>query len=200
MRRAVWECDSYKSSGPDGVNFSFVKEFWETINENFIRVLSEFHLNGHMVKGENKAFIVLIPNRKNIVKPSDFRPISHIGCIYKVIEKVLENRLKKVFGKIISETQSTFLFDRQILHGILIAKEIMDEARRKNKEVHMFKVDFEKSYDLVDWNFLDYVMAKIGFHEKWRRWIAEFLKSTSNSVLVNGSPTDEFGMGQGLRQ
>ncbi|PNY01537.1 cysteine-rich receptor-like protein kinase [Trifolium pratense] len=64
----------------------------------------------------------------------------------------------------------------------------------------MFKVDFEKAYDSVDWEFLDFVMLKIGFHEKWRRWISECLKSASISVLVNGSPTKEFGMGRGLRQ
>jgi hypothetical protein len=57
-----------------------------------------------------------------------------------------------------------------MLDRILIANEIVDEAKRKKKELLMFKVDFEKAYDSVDWRFLDFVMQKMGFHEKWRRW------------------------------
>ncbi|PNX58979.1 ribonuclease H, partial [Trifolium pratense] len=64
----------------------------------------------------------------------------------------------------------------------------------------MFKVDFEKAFDSVDWSFLDFVMQKMGFHEKWRRWISECLNTASVSVLVNGSATKEFEMGRGLRQ
>ncbi|XP_058774821.1 uncharacterized protein LOC131649093 [Vicia villosa] len=89
---------------------------------------------------------------------------------------------------------------RKILDGILIVNEIVDKARRKKKELLMFKVDFEKAYDSVEWSFLDYMMSKMGFHEKWRRWIAECLKSTAVSILINGNPTNEFMMERGLRQ
>jgi hypothetical protein len=200
VRQAVLDCESSKSPGPDGVNFGFVKEFWDDIKADFMRVMNEFHSHGRIVKGANSTFIVLIPKKKNPAKISEYRPISLIGCIYKVIAKVLANRLKKVIGEVISETQSAFISGRQILDGILIANEIVDEAKRKKKEALLFKVDFEKAYDSVDWNYLDFVMEKMGFHEKWRSWMSECLKSASISVLVNGSPTKEFKMGRGLRQ
>ena len=69
--------------------------------------------------------------------------------------------------------------------------------QREKTEVVMFKIDFDKVYDSVDWNFLNFVMSKMGFHEKW---ISECLKSSTISVLVNGNPTKEFGMSRGLRQ
>jgi hypothetical protein len=134
VRRAVWECESSKSPGPDGVNFEFIKEFWEYIKDDFVRVMEEFHANGKIVKGANSSFIVLIPKKKNPVNISDFRPISLVGCIYKVISKVLTNRLKKVIGSVVSETQSAFISGRQILDGILIANEIVDEAKRKKEK------------------------------------------------------------------
>jgi hypothetical protein len=188
VRSAVWECESTKSPGPDGVNFGFIKEFWEDIKDDFILVMTEFHTNDRIVKGVNCTFIVLIPKKKNPVKLSDFRPISLIRCIYKVISKVLANRLKKVIGSVVSETQSAFISGRQILDGVLIANEIVDEAKRKKKEALMFKVDFVKAFDYVDLNFLDFVMQKMGFHEKWRSWIVECLKTNSISVPANGSP------------
>jgi len=72
-----------------------------------------------------------------------------IGCLYKILSKVLANRLRLIIGRVVSETQSTFVKDRQILDGILIANEVVDEAKKSNKELMLFKVDFEKAYDLV---------------------------------------------------
>lgn len=113
---------------------------------------------------------------------------------------MLVNRPKRVIGTVILKTQSTFISGRQIVGGILIANEIVDETKKRMKRVVLFKGDFEKAYDSVDWNFLDFVMTKMRFHEKWRRWISECLRSSLVSVLVNGNPIEEFRMSRGLRQ
>ncbi|MCI73732.1 receptor-like kinase, partial [Trifolium medium] len=64
----------------------------------------------------------------------------------------------------------------------------------------LFKVDFEKAYDSVDWGYLDAVMGRTGFPTLWRKWITECVSTTTTSILVNGSPTDEFSLQRGLRQ
>ena len=90
--------------------------------------------------------------------------------------------------------------DRQILDGILIANEVVDEARKMKKELLLFKVDFEKAYDSVDWGYLDVVMHRMAFPVLWRKWIKECITTATASVLVNGSPTGEFPLKRGLRQ
>jgi len=80
-----------------------------------------------------------------------------------------------------------------------VANEIVDDARKRHKELLLFKVDFEKAYDLVDWGYLEEVMFKMGFPSLWRKWIKECIGTATASVLVNGSPTDEFPLGRGLR-
>jgi len=90
--------------------------------------------------------------------------------------------------------------DRKILDGLLIANEAVDEARKLKKELLLFKVDFEKVYDFVDWNYLDVVMIRMGFPTLWRKWIKECVGTTSASVLVNGSATTEFPLKRRLRQ
>lgn len=203
IKEAVWNCDNNKSPGPDGVSFSFIKKFWVDVKEDFIGFLQDFYWNGKLVRGSNCSFIVLVPKKDNPQRVSDFRPISLIGCMYKVSSKVLANRLRKVIHSLISlisESQSTFIKGRQILDGILIANKVVDDAKRKNKEVVLFKVDFEKSYDSVSWEFLEFMMIKMGFDARWRRWIRECISTPSVSVLVNGSPSEEFKVGRGLRQ
>lgn len=97
-----------------------------------------------------------------------------------------------------SEVQSAFVKNRQILDGILIANEVVDEARKLKKELLMFKVDFEKAYDSVEWTYE--VMGRMSFPTLWRKWIKECVCTTTASVLVNGSPTDKFPLQRGLRQ
>jgi len=103
-------------------------------------------------------------------------------------------------GTVISETQSAFVKDRQILDGILVANEVVDEAHKLKRELLLFKVDFEKAYDSVDWGYLDDVMGKMAFPTLWRKWMRECVSTATAPVLVNGSPTEEFVMKRGLRQ
>ena len=101
---------------------------------------------------------------------------------------------------LIDETQSTFIEGRHLLHSILIANEVIHEAKTRNKLCLVFKVDYEKAYDSVSWKFLLYMLRRMGFCEKWISWIEGYLKSASISILINGSPTSEFTPQRGLRQ
>ncbi|GJV23278.1 putative RNA-directed DNA polymerase, eukaryota, reverse transcriptase zinc-binding domain protein [Tanacetum coccineum] len=128
------------------------------------------------------------------------KPISLIGCAYKVISKVLANRLSKVIGSIISPNQSAFIAGRQILDGCLIANEVIRMSNIEKLKLLLFKVDFEKAFDSANWEFLLDIMRQMGFRHKWRRWIVACLSSTSISILINGSPSKEFKLERGLRQ
>ena len=162
--------------------------------------MTEFHQNGRLSRGINSTFIALIPKIDNPQKLNDFRPISLVGSIYKILVKVLANRLRHVIGSVVAKEQSAFVQNREILDGILIANEVVDEAHRLKKELLLIKVDFEKAYDSVDWGYLDAVMERMSFPVLWRKWIKECVSTATASVLVNGSPTDEFPLERGLRQ
>ncbi|GAU51172.1 hypothetical protein TSUD_412070 [Trifolium subterraneum] len=185
VKAAIWDCDSFKSPGPDGINFGFLKEFWSEMKVDIMRFVTEFHRNGKLSKGINSTFITLIPKVDSPQKLNDFRPISLVGSLYKIPAKVLANRLRLVIGSVVSEAQTAFVKDRQILDGILIANEVVDEARKSNKELLLFKVDFEKAYDSVDWGYLDTVVRKMSFPTLWRKWISECVCTATASVLVN---------------
>ncbi|GKD24085.1 putative RNA-directed DNA polymerase, eukaryota, reverse transcriptase zinc-binding domain protein [Tanacetum coccineum] len=125
---------------------------------------------------------------------------SSIRKPFDQLKYVLFNRLSNVIRDCISPVQSAFIKGRYILDGPLIMNEVLAEYRHQNKELLVFKVDFEKAFDSLRWDFLDAVMDKIGFGTKWRSWILGCLKNARSSILVNGSPTKEFELFRGLRQ
>ncbi|XP_071740970.1 uncharacterized protein [Rutidosis leptorrhynchoides] len=153
-----------------------------------------------MPKGASSAFITLIPKVSNPSCIKDYRPISLIGVQYKIITKILANRFAAVIDKIISKEQSAFIKGRQILDGPMIISELMSWYKLKKRKLMIFKVDFEKAYDTVSWDFLDHMLVSLGFGNTWRGWIHMCLQSARTSVLVNGSPTGEFRLHRGLRQ
>ncbi|GAU49838.1 hypothetical protein TSUD_408070 [Trifolium subterraneum] len=173
VKAAVWDCDNYKSPSPDEINFCFIKDFWGELQGDVMRFITEFHRNDKLTKGLNSTFIALIPKIDSPQRLNDFRTISLVGCLYKVLVKVLVNRLRLFIGCVISESQTAFVKDRQILDGILIVNEVVDEARKSKKELMLFKVDFKKAYDSVDWGYLDDVMGRMTFLNLWRKWIKD---------------------------
>ena len=109
VKAAVWDCNSFKSPGPDGVHLGLIKDFRPDLKIDIMRFVSKFHRNGRLSKGINSTFIALIPKIDSPQRLNDFRPIALVGCLYKIIAKVLVNRLRKVMGTVISETQSAFV-------------------------------------------------------------------------------------------
>jgi len=200
IKTTVWSCDSSMSLDPDGFNFDFLKFCWDIIKKYVMAAVKDFATNDHRPRGSNASFLCLIPKVENPQQLGEFRPISLVGCLYKIIFKALSLHLKKVISKVIDDRKSTFLEGRGLTDRVLVVNEVLDEYKRKRKSCVFFKVDYEKAYDSVSWEFIYYMLWRLGFCDRWIRWIKGCLESTSVSVLVRGSPTKEFLPMKGLRQ
>jgi len=159
-----------------------------------------FHDTGSIPKGCSASFITLFPKVKDPSKLEQYRLISLVGAIYKIIAKVLAGRIKKVINSVVEESQSAILKGRGILDSVIMANEAIEDLKRGGRSDLCLKVDFEKAYDSVRWDFLYDMLHKLGFHNKWIMRMRGCMESTTVSVLVNGSPTKEFKPTRRLRQ
>nr|GEV73253.1 RNA-directed DNA polymerase, eukaryota, reverse transcriptase zinc-binding domain protein [Tanacetum cinerariifolium] len=192
IKRAVWDCGGDYALGPDGFTFKFFITFWDLLEEDVNRFVQDFFVSGSFLKGCNSLFIALIPKVSNATLVVDFHSISLIGCQYKIIGKILANRLSIVIRSCVSPEQSAFIKGRNILDVPLILSEVMAWYRKRKKQLIIFKVDFEKAFDSSLWDFLDLVIEKLDFGE-WSRvnahnllCVCVFDENISNMAAILG--------------
>ena len=159
IKKALFACDGNKAPGPDGFTVELFQSQWETMKDEIMKVFFEFGRDGIIHGITNETYICLIPKKSSTLTVKNFRPISFVTSLYKLISKVLSMRLKEV----LAETQGAFVADRQILDVVLVANEIVEEYRKIGKQGVVFKIDFKKVCDYVEWGFLDFVLQKKGF-------------------------------------
>ena len=188
VKAAVWGLNSEGAPGPDGIPIFFYKECWNVVGPEVMAVLKEFRGNRCHMERLNRAYLVLIPKTAGAENIGDFRPISLSNSIYLIITKVPANRLRGTLESLISPLQSAFLLGRQMMDNVVIAQEIVADWCWSGTVGFMWKVDFAKAYDSLDWQFLWNVLRRRGFPEEWIRWMKLCITTISFSVLVNGRP------------
>ena len=169
----------------------FFQKYWDVMGPQVTQSVIQILRTGIMPIRLNDTYICLIPKVNSPQKITEYRLISLCNVIYKIVAKVLANRLKGVLPKVINDAQSAFVPGRQITDNVLAAFEVMHciNQRRKGKEGLMaIKLDMSKAYDRVEWGFLEVMMRKMGFQDRWTSLMMMCVNTVSYSVLINGEP------------
>ena len=164
---ALRELNREKAPGRDGYTTSFWQFSWDIVKDEVMAVFRDFFAIGKFVKSPNSTFLVMVPNKEGADDFKDFRPISLVGSLYKLIAKVLANRLKKVMRSVVNKAQNIFVEGKQILDASLIANKVIDSMVRRKEKGIFCKLDVEKAYDKLNWKFLLVVLREKGFGNKW---------------------------------
>ena len=121
IKKAVFQMHPSKALGPDGMSCFFFQKYWHILRDNVTQAVFSFLNSSHLLKKINYAYIVLIPKIKNPQRVSDYGPISLCNVLYKIVSKVLANRLQQVLPTVISDSQSAFIPGRLITDNVAVA-------------------------------------------------------------------------------
>jgi hypothetical protein len=186
--------------GPDGFSIEFFKAFWPLIKGDIKEMLDKLHAGQLELWRLNYGVIILLPKVKPAINIKQFRPICLLNVIYKIITKTLTLRLTAVIDKVISPFQTAFIPGRNILDGVVILQEAMHGLRSSKSSGVIIKLDFEKAYDKVNWNFLEEVLNRKGFADTWIQWINKAVRGGRVCIDINGERGEYFRSYKGLRQ
>ncbi|KAL2231031.1 UNVERIFIED_CONTAM: hypothetical protein Sindi_1697500 [Sesamum indicum] len=201
VKQAVFDIAEDKAPGPDGYSSGFFKAAWPVVGQEVTKAVLDFFSTGKLLKQVNSTILALIPKVHSPMTVGDYRPISCCNVLYKIIAKLLVQRLSVVLDKIISPCQGAFIPGRSIGDNILLAQELFTGYNQMRLPPRCaLKVDIRKAYDTVEWDFLLAVLQLFGFPQTFTKWIEECVTTASFSIGLNGNPHGFFAGARGLRQ
>jgi hypothetical protein len=160
IKMVVFSLKHNSAPGPDGFPVDFFQDFWDLIHIDLWNLFKDFYDGVLDIKRLNFGLVTLLPKVDNPTDMRNFRPICLLNVCYKIITKVLTNRLAFCITKVISSYQYGFIKGRYIMDGVVSLNEILHEVKKKKQSGVILKIDFEKSYDKVNWQFLHCMMEK----------------------------------------
>ncbi|KAF7113154.1 hypothetical protein RHSIM_RhsimUnG0155100 [Rhododendron simsii] len=203
IKSAVFELGSLEAPGLDGFPGLFYQKYWDHVKGSVGEMVKDFFEGKANLDKLNRTNLILIPKIPNPEAISQFRPISLCNFAYKIISKILANRLKLLLPTLISQQQSAFIQGRQIHDNIIVAHEVFHYIKHKKRGPKSFmalKLDLSKAFDRVRWNFLEERLRKLGFGEKWIEWVMLCIKTVNFSVVVNGGRAVDLTPSRRIRQ
>ncbi|KAA3483070.1 reverse transcriptase [Gossypium australe] len=203
VKNAIRNMDPRKALSIDGLSGNFFKQHWNIVEDETIRFCLDI-LNGQgNITSLNETVIILIPKIRDPCDFTNFRPISLCRYIYKIIAKVLANRLKVILSNCISYNQIVFVPGRMIHDNILIAHELLhyhQNTRYNSNKGCVIKLDMSKAYDRVEWNFIEEVMRRMWFAHQWIDKIMGCVCSVKYLIKCNNMLSETIYPERGLRQ
>jgi hypothetical protein len=164
VKGAIFQMPSDKAPGPDGFTGAFFKKCWETIKEDLMGVINQFgNLHAENFHWLNSANIALLPKKDGAEEVGDFRPISLIHAIAKIILEILALRLSPFMNELLSNAQSAFIKKRSIHDNFLYVKNLATRFNKAKTPALLFKLDIRKAFDSVSWEFILDLLRRRGF-------------------------------------
>ncbi|KAK2635086.1 hypothetical protein Ddye_029878 [Dipteronia dyeriana] len=181
IRRSIFGMGHLKASGKDGFLAVFYQKFWDSVGMEVTKYCLEVLNKSKSLEDINETVIILIPKIQKPTNMGDYRPISLCNVLYKIIIKAMTNRLRCVLGEVISETQCAFIPGRMISDNTIVGYECVNMLKRRKRKIGYMalKLDMSKAYDRVEWGFIEKMIFKLGFPEKWRNLIMNCISTVS---------------------
>jgi hypothetical protein len=166
-----------------------------------MRAIEQFYNMNHQdLQLLNQALVVLIPKKPNADRVSDFRPISLIQSVGKILSKLLANKLAPELGRLVSFNQNAFIKRRCIHDNFLFVSQVIKDLHKKKVPSIFIKLDISKAFDMVNWSFLLDIMEYLGFGRWWRNWVSLLWATSSSRFMLNGEPGRSISHRKGVRQ
>jgi len=185
VEEAMAQIKDGKAPGPDGFIANCFHEFWELVSTEVWELVEESRTMHWILPSLNSTFLALISKGAESNTPDKYRSIALCNVIYKLISKVLANRLKPLLPLLISQEQTGYVEGRQIMDGIILLNEVIHSLKLIKKPGMILKLDLSKAFDKLSWSYIQQMLLAFCFNATWTRWIMNLISSPSFYILLS---------------
>lgn len=201
ISNVIWKMEPDKSLGPDGFSIHFYRLCWDIIKADLHQMIKIFLRKAKVGRSTKSTFLALIPKEANPETFDRFGPILLCNTsYYKILTKLLANRIKPLLEKLISPNQGGFVKGRHILDNVILVQEIIHSSHQRKEKGMLVKLNMENAFDRVRHSFLLQVLYAFGFSSEFVKLIKPCIGEPWITTLVNGRPENYFKASRGIRQ
>jgi len=201
VKKAVFDLNHDSAPGPGGFGACLFQTYWDIIHQDVYATVLEFFQTSWLSPDFNANTLVLIPKIPNADRIEHYRPIALANFKFKIVSKVIADRLAVILPSIISKEQRGFVKGRNIKDYIALASEAINVHDKRSFGGNLaLKIDVSKAFDTISWDFLIKVLKQFGFHNTFTNWISSILHSAKISISINGAQHGYFNCRRGVRQ
>ncbi|MCO5595233.1 hypothetical protein L7F22_049272 [Adiantum nelumboides] len=189
-----------KTPGPDGIQAEVLQEMIEYAGQDLCDLLNHWRKEGSIQPNFNQGLIKLIPKGQDRLEIRNYRPLTMLNSVYKVMAKALALRIKYVVNQVVHPKQFGFVQGRSIHEAILNVITAIDWAAEQDQDYVMINMDLEKAYDRVSWDFILAVVDRLGFGNNFLGMVKTLFQNANASIQIHGYISDNFQMARSIRQ
>ncbi|CAI5938821.1 unnamed protein product [Closterium sp. NIES-65] len=189
-----------KAPGKDGLPKELFEIHWDILGKHFMQLAQNFAATVTLPTSTKEAVTILLHKKGGRDQLENYRPITLLSFTYKVIARVVADRMKRVLHEVISPEQFGFLPGRKLSDAVGLVADVIEAARNKDHDWYLPLVDFRKAFDSVSRDFLFTVLERMGFPSLFVDWVRGLHKDTRTSLLINGWLGDAVNVVSGVRQ
>ncbi|KAL6203603.1 hypothetical protein ACLB2K_027303 [Fragaria x ananassa] len=202
IKNCLFSIGGLKAPEPDGIPAKFFQAHWSTCKDDIAKMVKECFDKCELPENLNNTLIALIPKVASPLSMKQMQPISLCNTLYKVVSKIIVQRLRPMMSMLVSPSQVSFIPSRNIIDNIIVAQEMLHKFRNSkgNLEFMAWKIDLAKAYDKLQWQFIESVLWEVGIRGKLLQLMIQCFTSVNSRVIFNGEATEDFCPESGLRQ
>ncbi|CAI5533746.1 unnamed protein product [Closterium sp. Naga37s-1] len=189
-----------KATGQDGLPKEFFERNWGLLGLAVMREIRDFESTGVLSEAFTTAVTILLHKKGSRDDVGNYRPITLLSFFYKLLAKVLANRIRTVLPKVISPNQFGFLPGRSLADAVSLVADAIDAAEQEDEDWLLLLVDFQKAYDSVSREYLFTTPSNMGFPSKFIGWVKGLHDGAATKVLLNGWIGERVEMAKGVCQ
>ncbi|CAI5976625.1 unnamed protein product [Closterium sp. NIES-65] len=200
VRLAIRQLPKGKAPGLDGLPKEIFEENWDLLGPHFFAFTKDFEKSATLPSSLTTAVTILLHKKGDKARLENYRPITLLSAAYKIVAKVLANRIKKVLPLVISEHQFGFIPGRKLADAVDVVADVIDAAASGREDWYLLLVDFQKAYDSISRAYMFQTLERMGFPEEFVGWTKGLHTQAGTQLLINGWLGDRVDMERGVRQ